>query len=175
MISSEARTEVPEYNIQRTPRHYFRCRRFALKSNHFMVQFYFAGLRVDDTQVDLMGGSDEASNERPSFVVPTGRTLRSQKGKRTCRSCEEDVTKHRKAEKAAVFKIVRQRVGRKNRITFLLSPSKRGRGRRKGRLARFVGCKKKKKKKRKRNGAQVCCIRSCSVMALCVMRHELHE
>jgi len=30
------------------------------------------GLRVDDTQVDLMGGSDEASNERPSFVVPTG-------------------------------------------------------------------------------------------------------
>ena len=150
MISSEARTEVPEYNIQRTPRHYFRCHRFALKSNHFMVQFYFAGLRVDDTQVDLMGGSDEASNERPSFVVPTGRTLRSQKGKRTCRSCEEDVTKHRKAEKAAVFKIVRQRVGRKNRITFLLSPSKRGRGRRKGRLARFVGCKKKKKKKEKK-------------------------
>ncbi|XP_015755851.1 PREDICTED: nucleoprotein TPR-like isoform X1 [Acropora digitifera] len=30
------------------------------------------GLRVDDTQVDLMGGTDEASNERPSFVVPTG-------------------------------------------------------------------------------------------------------
>lgn len=30
------------------------------------------GLRVDDTQVDLMGGSDEASHERPSFVVPTG-------------------------------------------------------------------------------------------------------
>lgn len=30
------------------------------------------GLRVDDTQVDLMGGSDEASQERPSFVVPTG-------------------------------------------------------------------------------------------------------
>ncbi|CAH3021550.1 unnamed protein product [Porites evermanni] len=30
------------------------------------------GLRVDDTQVDLMGGSDEASNERSSFVVPTG-------------------------------------------------------------------------------------------------------
>lgn len=121
---------------------------------------------MDDTQVDLMGGSDEASNERPSFVVPTGRTLRSQKGKRTCRSCEEDVTKHRKAEKAAVFKIVRQRVGRKNRITFLLSPSKRGRGRRKGRLARFV---------RAKNGAQVCYIRSGSVMAFCVMRHEHHE
>lgn len=106
------------------------------------------------------------TSERPSFVVPTGRTLRSQKGKRTCRSCEEDVAKHRKAEKAAVFKIVRQRVGRKNRITFLLSPSKRGRGRRKGRLARFV---------RAKNGAQVCYIRSGSVMAFCVMRHEHHE
>lgn len=92
---------------------------------------------MDDTQVDLMGGSDEASNERPSFVVPTGRILRSQKGRKSCRNYEEDIKKHRKAEPTSVLKIVRQRVGRKNRITVLLSPSRRRRGRRKGRLDRF--------------------------------------
>lgn len=93
---------------------------------------------MDDTQVDLMGGSDEASNERRSFVVPTGRTLRGQTGKWSCSSCQEDVTKHRKAEEASVLRVVRQRVARKNRITLLLSPSKRRRGRRKGRLARIL-------------------------------------
>lgn len=113
---------------------------------------------MDDTQVDLMGGSDEASNERPSFVVPTGRTLRSQKSQKSCRSCEEDSKKHRKTEKASVLKILRQRVGRKNRITVLLSPSsKRRRGRRTGRLARSDGY---------RNHAQMCYIISANSYTL---------
>ena len=89
---------------------------------------------MDDTQVDLMGGSDEASNERPSFVVPTGRTLRSHTGKRGCRSCEEAVKNYRKTESASLLKIVKQRVGGKNQITLLLSPSRRKRGSIKGRL-----------------------------------------
>ena len=96
---------------------------------------FLAGLRVDDTQVDLMGGSDEASNERSSFVVPTGRPLRNQKSRKACRSCEED----RKAGKAKVLRILRQRIGRKNQITVLLSPTRRRRGRRKGRLDSFWG------------------------------------
>ena len=96
---------------------------------------FVAGLRVDDTQVDLMGGSDEASNERSSFVVPTGRALRNQKSRKACRSCEED----RKAGKAKVLRILRQRIGRKNQITVLLSPTRRRRGRRKGRLNSFWG------------------------------------
>lgn len=96
---------------------------------------FLAGLRVDDTQVDLMGGSDEASNERSSFVVPTGRALRNQKSRKACRSCEED----RKAGKAKVLRILRQRIGRKNQITVLLSPTRRRRGRRKGRLDSFWG------------------------------------
>lgn len=90
---------------------------------------------MDDTQVDLMGGSDEASNERSSFVVPTGRPLRNQKSRKACRSCEED----RKAGKAKVLRILRQRIGRKNQITVLLSPTRRRRGRRKGRLDSFCG------------------------------------
>ena len=94
---------------------------------------FLAGLRVDDTQVDLMGGSDEASNERSSFVVPTGRALRNQKSRKACRSCEED----RKAGKSKVLRILRQRIGRKNQITVLLSPTRRRRGRRKGRLDSF--------------------------------------
>ena len=94
-----------------------------------------AGLRVDDTQVDLMGGSDEASNERSSFVVPTGRALRNQKSRKACRSCDED----RKAGKSKVLRILRQRIGRKNQITVLLSPTRRRRGRRKGRLDSFWG------------------------------------
>ena len=88
---------------------------------------------MDDTQVDLMGGSDEASNERSSFVVPTGRALRNQKSRKACRSCEED----RKAGKSKVLRILRQRIGRKNQITVLLSPTRRRRGRRKGRLDSF--------------------------------------
>ena len=96
---------------------------------------FLAGLRVDDTQVDLMGGSDEASNERSSFVVPTGRVLRNQKSRKACRSCEED----RKAGKSKVLRILRQRIGRKNQITVLLSPTRRRRGRRKGRLDSFWG------------------------------------
>lgn len=94
---------------------------------------FLAGLRVDDTQVDLMGGSDEASNERSSFVVPTGRALRNQKSRKACRSCEED----RKAGKSKVLRILRQRIGRKNQITVLLSPTRRRRGGRKGRLDSF--------------------------------------
>ena len=96
---------------------------------------FLAGLRVDDTQVDLMGGSDEASNERSSFVVPTGRALRNQKSRKACRSCEED----RKAGTSKVLRILRQRIGRKNQITVLLSPTRRRRGRRKGRLDSFWG------------------------------------
>lgn len=88
---------------------------------------------MDDTQVDLMGGSDEASNERSSFVVPTGRALRNQKSRKACRNCEED----RKAGKTKVLRILRQRIGRKNQITVLLSPTRRRRGRRKGRLDSF--------------------------------------
>ena len=92
---------------------------------------------MDDTQVDLMGGTDEASNERPSFVVPTGRTLRSHTGRRGCSSCDEEVKGCRKTCNASVLGIVRQRVGSKDHITLLLSPSRRARSRIKGRLASF--------------------------------------
>jgi len=95
---------------------------------------------VDDTQVDLMGGSDEASNERPSFVVPTGRTGRRKRAKRGCTSCEEDVKMHRKAEKSTVLRIVRHKVGRQQQFTFLLNQSKPRRGRNKGRSGRFGRC-----------------------------------
>ena len=97
----------------------------------------FAGLRVDDTQVDLMGGSDEASNERPSFVVPTGRTMRRKREKRGCTSCQEDAKSLRKAEKSTVLTIVRHKVGRQKQFTFLLNQSKQRQGRNKGRSVRF--------------------------------------
>lgn len=92
---------------------------------------------MDDTQVDLMGGSDEASNERPSFVVPTGRTVRRKREKRGCTSCQEDVKMHRKAAKSPVLTIVRHKVGRQKQFTLLLNQSKRRRGRNKGRSVRF--------------------------------------
>ena len=93
-----------------------------------------AGLRVDDTQVDLMGGSDEASNERPSFVVPTGRAVRRKREKKSCSSCQEDIEMLRKEKKATV--IVRHRVGRKRQVTVLLNRSKRRHGRITGRSVR---------------------------------------
>lgn len=92
---------------------------------------------MDDTQVDLMGGSDEPSNERPSFVVPTGRTMRKKREKRGCASCQEDAKTHRKAEKPTVLAIVRDKVGRQKQFTFLLNQSKQRRGRNKGRSVRF--------------------------------------
>ena len=95
---------------------------------------------MDDTQVDLMGGSDEASNERPSFVVPTGRTMRRKREKRGCTSCQEDAKSHRKAEKSTVLTIVRHKVGQQNQYTFLLNQPKRRRGRNKGRSVRFGRC-----------------------------------
>lgn len=100
----------------------------------------FVGLRVDDTQVDLMGGSDEASNERPSFVVPTGRTMRRKREKRGCASCQEDAKTYRKAEKSTVLTTVRHKVGQQKQFTFLLNQSKRRRGRNKGRSVRFGRC-----------------------------------
>lgn len=92
-----------------------------------------AGLRVDDTQVDLMGGSDEASNERPSFVVPTGRALRRKREKRGCTSCQEHVKLRRKADKSTLLTIVKNKVGRQKQVTLVLNQSKRRRGRNTGR------------------------------------------
>ena len=111
-----------------------------------MVAFFvfwahsFAGLRVDDTQVDLMGGSDEASNERPSFVVPTGRTLRRKREKRGCTSCQEDAKSLRKEEKCTVLTIVRHKVGRQKQFTVLINQSKQRQGRNKGRSVSFGRC-----------------------------------
>ena len=96
---------------------------------------------MDDTQVDLMGGSDEASNERPSFVVPTGRAMRRKREKKCCTSCEEDIKMHsRKAEQPTIIKIVKHRVGRRNQVTLLLNQSKRRQCRNTGRSVRFGRC-----------------------------------
>lgn len=88
---------------------------------------------MDDTQVDLMGGSDE----RPSFVVPTGRAVRKKREKRGCASCQEDVKLHRKAERSTLLRIVKHKVGRQKQITLLVNQSKRRRGRKTGRIVSF--------------------------------------
>lgn len=76
-----------------------------------------------------MGGSDEASHERPSFVVPTGRAVRRKREKKSCSSCQEDIKMLRKEKKETVLKIVRHRFARKIQVALLLNQSKRRRGR----------------------------------------------
>ena len=89
---------------------------------------------MDDTQVDLMGGSDESSSDRPSFVVPSGRSRRVQVKRRQCTGCQEERTTNIQAEEVEVIEIRKPITEkRKPRPAAIKNFAKNRRGRQRGR------------------------------------------